>query len=126
MVLHKLLLISLGGAMGALARYGLAGAVQRGLGSGFPWGTAVVNIIGCWLFGLFWAITVERGNLSADVRTFIFVGFLGSFTTFSTLISESGQLLTDSEMLAGLGNIAFQLITGFLLFFLGLATGRII
>lgn len=124
-MLQKLLLISLGGACGALGRFGLAGAVQKSLDSGFPWGTAAVNLIGCCLFGLFWALAVERGALNADVRAFILVGFLGSFTTFSTFISETGQLLTDSGLIVGLGNAAFQVISGIGLFFLGVAVGRL-
>ena len=125
-MLNKFVLIALGGACGALARFGLAGAVQKTLGSGFPWGTAAVNIIGCGLFGIFWSLAAERGHLSAEFRAFILVGFLGSFTTFSTFISETSQLMTDSEMLAGLGNVAFQMISGVGLFFLGLAAGRLL
>lgn len=125
-MVQKLMLISLGGALGALARYGLSGAVQRWVGSGFPWGTAAVNIVGSFLFGLIWAFAMDRGHIDPDVRALIFIGFLGSFTTFSTFISETGQFLADAQMLMGMGNIVFQLIAGTCMFFAGMALGRFI
>ena len=125
-VFEKLIWIAIGGAVGTLARYGLSGAVQKWLGPGFPWGTAAVNIAGSFLFGMLWAFALSRGSLSAGVRAAVFVGFIGSFTTFSTFISETGQLLADSEMLVGMSNVAFQIVAGTAMFFLGLALGRII
>jgi CrcB protein len=125
-MLSKLIGLALAGACGTLARYGLAGAVHRWLGSSFPWGTAFVNIAGCWLFGLVWAVASERGRLSPEMRTILLVGFIGAFTTFSTWVSETGQLLSDAELLIGLANIAFQLVTGFGVFYFGLAIGRAI
>lgn len=112
--------------MGAMARYGLAGAVQRWIGQGFPWGTAAVNILGSFVFGLIWAFAMDRGNLHPDVRSLVFVGFLGSFTTFSTFISETGHLLSDGQMLMGMGNVLFQVLVGTLLFFGGMAVGRMV
>lgn len=125
-MLQKLLCIAFGGALGALARYGLSGAVQKWLGSGFPWGTAAVNILGSFLFGVLWAFAMGRGNLNTDIRSMLFVGFLGSFTTFSTFISETGQLMVASQMLMGMGNVMFQLLVGTGMFFIGMALGRVI
>ncbi|MFK5951827.1 MAG: CrcB family protein [Desulfobacterium sp.] len=125
-MLQKLLCIAFGGALGALARYGLSGAVQKWLGSGFPWGTAAVNILGSFLFGLLWAFAMGRGNLNTDIRSMLFVGFLGAFTTFSTFISETGQLMVASQMLMGIGNVMFQLLAGTGMFFIGMALGRAI
>jgi CrcB protein len=124
--LQKLLCIALGGALGTLARYGLSGVVQKWLGSGFPWGTAAVNILGSFLFGTLWAFAMGRGNIDADIRSMLFVGFLGAFTTFSTFISETGQLLEASQMLMGMGNVMFQLLAGTGMFFIGMALGRVI
>ena len=123
-MLQKLLWIALGGALGTLSRYGLSSATQQWLGSKFPWGTAVVNIIGCFLLGAFYAFAIGRWNLSADARTVIFVGFIGAFTTFSTFVSETGQFLSDSRMLMGMGNVAFHVVAGIGVFFLGLAVGK--
>ena len=125
-MLQKLLLIALGGALGTLSRYGLTSATQQWLGPGFPWGTAVVNVIGCFLFGALYAFAIGRWGLGADARTVIFVGFIGAFTTFSTFVSETGQFLSNSEMLMGMGNVVFQVVAGIGVFFLGLAVGRTI
>ncbi|SMC69456.1 CrcB protein [Desulfocicer vacuolatum DSM 3385] len=125
-MLQKLFCIALGGALGTLARYGLSGAVQKWLGSDFPWGTAAVNILGSFLFGLLWAFAMGRGNLNTDLRSMLFVGFLGAFTTFSTFISETGQLMAASQILMGMGNVMFQLLVGAGMFFVGMALGRAI
>ncbi|MCC6486570.1 MAG: CrcB family protein [Candidatus Hydrogenedentes bacterium] len=121
---QKLAGIALAGAAGALARYALAGAVQRGLGSSFPWGTAVVNVLGCLLFGVVWAVAAERWPVSSEMRTILLVGFMGSFTTFSTFASETGRLMADSEWALGMGNILLQVTVGIGAVFLGLAIGR--
>lgn len=120
----KIVWLALAGACGTVARYGLTGAVHRWLGSSFPWGTAVVNILGCLLFGIVWAAASERGTISPGMRTIILVGFMGAFTTFSTFISETSQLLSNTELLIGFANIAFQTVTGMGVFYLGLAIGR--
>ena len=126
MLMQKLIWLAIAGACGTLARYGLGGAVHRWLGSGFPWGTAFVNIIGCLLFGIVWAAAGERSAMSPELRTIILVGFMGAFTTFSTFISESSQLFSASEFFLGMGNIVFQLVVAVSVFYLGLAIGRTI
>lgn len=125
-MLHKLLLIGLAGAVGSLARYGLGGVVQNFLGKSFPWGTASVNLLGCLLFGLVWALAVEsRLTISAETRMILLVGFMGAFTTFSTFGFETAKLLEDSEWLLALGNLALQNVGGLVAMFLGLALGRL-
>ena len=125
-MIQKLALLAFAGACGTLARYGLAGAVHRWLGGVFPWGTAFVNILGCLLFGIVWAAAGERDTISPEMRTIILVGFMGAFTTFSTFVSETSNLLSDAELLIALANLAFQLVTGIGVFYLGLAIGRAI
>jgi fluoride exporter len=88
---QKLLWIAFGGALGTLARYGMSGIVQKWLGPGFPWGTAAVNVIGSFLFGMLWAIAIGRGNLSADMRTVLFIGVIGLFTTFQRSFPKPGN-----------------------------------
>jgi CrcB protein len=121
---YKLIGLAVAGACGTLARYGVSGLVQRWLGPAFPWGTAMVNVIGCFLLGLAWAVTADRWNISPETRMVILVGFVGAFTTFSTFIGETNQLLADSEVLLGLGNVALQVLVGLALFALGQAVGR--
>jgi CrcB protein len=122
----KLAWLGLAGACGTLARYGLAGLVHKWFGGNFPWGTASVNVLGCLLFGIVWAAGSERAMIGPEMRTILLVGFMGSFTTFSTLVSESSHLLADAQLLLGFTNIALQLVAGTGGFFLGLAIGRII
>jgi CrcB protein len=125
-MLQKLIYLAIAGGAGTLARYGLAGIVQRYYGASFPWGTAIVNVGGCFLFGLVWAISVDRGVISSEMRTVLLIGFLGSFTTFSTFASETGQLLADAELLMACGNMVFQVVAGIGFLFLGIAIGRTI
>jgi CrcB protein len=125
-MLQKLIGLAVAGAAGTLARYSLAGIVHRWLGGMFPWGTAVVNILGCFLFGLVWTAAGERTAISPELRSVVLISFMGAFTTFSTFVSESGQLLSDAEVLVGFANVAFQLVTGLGVFYLGLAVGRTI
>ncbi len=125
-VLQRLLLLALAGGLGAMARYGLSGLVQRYSGTTFPWGTLAVNLLGCFVFGVIWAVATERMAMSPEVRTIILVGFLGSFTTFATFMSESHRLLADAQWLPAIGNLLITNITGLGVFILGLAVGRVV
>jgi len=123
---RKLLLIALAGSVGTLARYWLAGAVYKVLGSDFPWGTWAVNIFGCFLFGLVWVLAEERFLISGETRVVILVGFMGAFTTFSTYIFESSQMAFESQWLPLAANLAGQNIAGFAGFVLGMILGRVL
>lgn len=126
MAWDKLFLIGLAGAAGTLARYGLAGWVQRLAGPGFPWGTFAVNIIGSFLFGLVWMLAESRGLISPTARLVILTGFMGAFTTFSTYMFESGGLIRDGQMLYMAANIVGQVILGLAALFAGFWLGRIV
>lgn len=112
------------GAAGALARYGLAGLVQRQAGGNFPAGTFVVNLVGCLLFGVAWGLLEHRLGLAAQVRLVVLTGFMGSFTTFSTFAFESAGLLQGGQIAAALANLAGQTVLGVALVWLGMAAGR--
>lgn len=122
----KLLLLASAGACGTLARYFLGGAVQRLCGGVFPWGTFAVNMIGTLLFGLVWSLAEDRLVISSEARVIILVGFMGAFTTFSSFMFETGELMRDSQWMLAFGNIALQNITGVLFLFIGFALGRLI
>jgi CrcB protein len=124
--MHKLLLIALAGACGTLCRYWLSGVMYAALGRGFPWGTWAVNILGCFLFGLVWILAEERGFLSGQTRVIVLVGFMGAFTTFSTFVFESGELLRDAQWLRLILNVGGQNVAGFAALFLGTSLGRIL
>ncbi len=124
--MHKILLIALAGAAGTLCRYWLSGAVYAFAGRDFPWGTWAVNILGSFLFGLVWILSEERGLVSGQARIIILAGFMGAFTTFSTFMFESGEILRDAQWLKLMLNLGGQNVVGFAALFLGTSLGRIL
>jgi len=125
-IAQKLLLLSLAGICGTLSRYWLSGAVQRLAGPGFPWGTWSVNILGCFLFGLVWVLSEERLYFSSQARIIILVGFMGAFTTFSSYMFESQELMRGGEWLKLAGNLVGQNLVGLLAMFAGMTFGRVL
>jgi CrcB protein len=125
-MLEKLVLIALAGAAGTLSRYWLSGVVYDVVGKNFPWGTAAVNILGSFLFGLVWELGEGRFLLRSEVRTVVLTGFMGAFTTFSTFVFESAGFLEDGRYLPCLANVTFQTVLGFAAMFGGLALGRLL
>lgn len=120
----KWIAIAVAGGLGSLARYGLAGLVQRWAGPAFPWGTLVVNAAGCLAFGFVVGVIEDRVALAAQLRPFLLIGFLGAFTTFSTFAFESTELLLDRQWWFFAGNVAGQTVVGIVAVILGLAAGR--
>ena len=114
----KILMLLLGGGAGAVARYSLAGFVSNIFPGLFPAGTMLVNLSGSFLIGFLWGLT-EIFNISPNIRTFIFIGFLGSFTTFSTFALESFSLVRDNEKYFALINILLSNAGAIILVFLG-------
>lgn len=120
----KILWLALGGAAGTLARVGLSALVQHLGGVRFPWGTLSVNLLGCLLFGLVWAVTEDRARFGPEVRMFVLAGFMGAFTTFSTYIFDTGELVRTAHLGAAVANVALQNVLGLLCLFAGFALGR--
>jgi len=116
--------VVLGGAVGTAARHALNLATTRLISTPVPWATAAVNMIGSLVIGvLAGAIAAERLSMSPWVRTFLFVGILGGFTTFSSFMLDSLTLMhTGAPMKAGL-NLAGQLALGVALTFGGYYIG---
>lgn len=75
--------VALGGAIGASTRYFIGTQTLRLMGSGFPWGTLCVNVLGSFIMGVLVELMALKLNVSEDVRHFLFTGILGGFTTFS-------------------------------------------
>ena len=122
----KLLFLFLAGGLGTIARYGLSGLVQRMAPPSFPWGTAAVNLLGCLLFGLLWALALDRGWIGAGLRPILFIGFLGGFTTFSSLAFETYGLARDAEWLLAMLNMLGQGVLGVGCVYAGLLLGRML
>jgi len=116
-------LLIFGGSLGTLFRYGLGGLVQQFFGTRFPFGTLVVNVAGCFLIGLFFSLSESRGALSPGSRLLLMTGFCGAFTTFSTFMLETDNLLRGGEYGLMFLNLAGSLFAGFLLFRAGMFLG---
>jgi len=114
----KILLLLSGGAAGTLARYAVAGWGHRLYLGDFPIGTLLVNLIGSFIIGLAWGI-FELSNITSNMRTFLFIGVLGGFTTFSSYTLETMNLFRDGDVKLGLTNILLNNILGLALVFLG-------
>jgi fluoride exporter len=111
---------------GTLARFWLSTYVQRmGHTSGFPWGTVAVNLVGCLVAGLIWAI-LEPNYVQGQVRLVLLVGFMGAFTTFSSLILDTTELMREARWGWALANFMIQNMGGFALFFVGFRMGKLI
>ena len=112
MLSYKLLWIAGAGAAGTLARYSLARMVETVFKTPFPWGVTTVNLLGCFLFGLVWAYTEDHLASAVEIRMAVLTGFMGAFTTFSTLIFDTGMLIKESQWMLAMINIAGQNILG--------------
>ena len=111
----RLLLIALFGAIGTLARYGLQGVVQIKMGSVFPYGTLLINLIGCFFLGLIGQLTLNRMIVSPEWRVAIAVGFFGGFTTFSSFGWETAKMLEAGEWLRAGTYVATSVVLGLFL-----------
>jgi fluoride exporter len=117
-------LVAVFGAAGAVSRYALDGWITDLTHGQFPWGTFVVNIAGAFALGLVVALTTERLLPHPNWRIALGIGYLGSFTTFSTYTYESVKLAEDGAVGLALLNSVGMLALGLLAAFCGLAMGR--
>ena len=119
------LLIGAGGFAGAIARYVVDLQVTQRFAS-FPWGTLVVNVSGSFLVGLLFGLITERAALPAELRGPLMIGFLGAYTTFSTLALESWRMIEDGAWLLAALNLGGSVVIGMIAVVGGLALGRAI
>jgi len=109
-MLKTILLIAVGGALGAVMRFLSQAAVYELVGKSFPYGTLFVNVTGSFLMGLLSIFLVERFNLGAEWHMAILIGVLGSFTTFSTFSIETLVLFEQGDMFKALANIMLSVV----------------
>ncbi|NLF07556.1 MAG: CrcB family protein [Pirellulaceae bacterium] len=121
---YKLILLAVAGAAGTLARYGLGGLVQNHCEKLFPWGTVAVNLSGCLAFGLIWTALEQRWPVGGETRAIVLVGFLGAFTTFSTFIFETEELLHVGQWLPAIGYFTLHNVGGLAAMAVGMIVGR--
>jgi CrcB protein len=120
------LAIALAGALGALSRYWLDGVVSRRTGGGFPWGTFAINVTGSFLLGLLFTLLTERYRIDPWIRSAVTIGFLGAYTTFSTLSLETYRLLEDGAVGLAFANALGTLAVGLAALYVGIVLGRVV
>ncbi len=115
-------LVGAGGFVGTLLRYGVGGIVQRQLPlATFPYGTLLVNLLGCLVIGGLAGLIDTRQVFSPEARVFALIGLLGGFTTYSTFGYETFAMLRDAEHLRAGANVALHVILGIGCVWLGYA-----
>lgn len=121
----QVMLVGAGGFLGAILRYLVGGWVHHILDNPWlPFGTLVVNVVGCFLIGFLSGLAEARSVFGPEVRLFLFIGVLGGFTTFSSFAYETFALARDTENLAAAANIFAQVILGLIAVWVGNALVR--
>ncbi len=108
-----------GGILGTVGRYLLSPAVYRWLGTAFPYGTLVVNLLGALVIWFLSTLAEKKFLLTPEFRMFWMIGFLGAFTTFSSLIYESWKLMQDGQFFLAGTNLVGSMVLGLMAFWLG-------
>jgi CrcB protein len=124
--MEKYIMVGVGGFLGAIARFWLAGLIYEKMGTRFPYGTFIVNISGSFLLGFFVTVLTERTQLSPIWRYLIPIGFIGGYTTFSTFEWETLAALRDGQMIIAGLNVGLSVVLGFVAVWLGVISGRLV
>ena len=117
--------IMIGGALGALARYLTVIITAHYLPQDFPWGTWIVNILGCFLIGLFSGIFLASHEYALAWRALLITGFLGAYTTFSTFTYENVLLLLEGNILSCVVNGLSSVLVGIVMCYVGMQIPKI-
>ncbi|SCB56562.1 camphor resistance protein CrcB [Rhizobium aethiopicum] len=118
------LLVAVGGAIGSVLRYYVGKWALRLMGPAFPWGTLAVNVVGCFVIGVFAELIARRFNASIELRLLLITGFLGGFTTFSAFSLDAISLFEGGNTVAGGVYIAASVGLSMAAVFAGLAIMR--
>lgn len=124
--MFKLLAVAVGGSIGATTRYLVSTWAAERFGADFPYGTLIVNVVGCFIIGAFMTATTERFIVNPYWRLIVTVGFVGGLTTFSSFSYESFKLLEDGSVTLVIYNILLNFSFGFLATWLGISAARLI
>ena len=122
--MKALIFIAIGGAVGAVLRYGASLGIYAALGRGFPYGTLFVNVSGSLLMGILSVLMLERFNIGPEWRAAVLIGVLGSFTTFSTFSIETLNLLEQGDLMRAMTNIVLSVLVCLVAVWFGVLIGR--
>jgi CrcB protein len=117
--MQRIIFVGVAGLVGTLGRYWLSGLIARRYGETFPWGTLVVNALGCFVTGAVYYVSEERFLVSPTVRSVILIGLLGGFTTFSSYGLQTFTLLREGEFGLAVMNVTLSNVLGLLLIWAG-------
>jgi CrcB protein len=120
----KYLMVAMGGAIGALARFALGAWIGDRMGTRFPYGTFVINCTGSFVIGLVLTLLTERTTASPNWRYLVPIGFIGAYTTFSTFEYETLVSVQDGQLATAGLNVVLSVVVGFLAVWLGVLAGR--
>jgi len=120
-----LLVIGAGSFVGGMARYLISLSIQARFLSSFPYGTLTVNVLGCFLLGVVYALT-DRGNLGEEWRLFLATGILGGFTTFSSFSHETVAMLRDGQAQNALAYVGTSVMVGLVATYLGITLTKLL
>ncbi len=118
--------VAVGGALGALSRYGADGWVERHVESSFPWSTFVINISGCFAVGFIIAALVDRHHAPQWLRVGLVMGFCGGFTTFSTFAQETLDLVEARALGIATANVVASVVLGIFAVLAGTRVGDLV
>ncbi|MCZ6521837.1 MAG: fluoride efflux transporter CrcB [Bacteroidetes bacterium] len=122
--MQQILLVGLGGFVGAASRYLIQTQLGHRLPGTFPWGTFVINIVGCLIIGIIYGLAERHKLMEHEMRLFLAVGFCGSFTTFSAFSVENLNMLQIGNYLTVGAYIALSIIFGLAAVFGGIQLAR--
>lgn len=122
----KFFILIIGGGLGTVSRYLFSGTIYRVTGADFPYGTLAVNVAGCFIIGFLVSITETKFLLGPNSKIFLMVGFCGAFTTFSTFILETANLLKSGEVSRAFLNLFVSIILGFIFLRAGMLIGEVL
>lgn len=118
-MLKSLLIVGTGSFIGGAMRFLLSTIMKNICGQGFPWGTLGVNLLGCFFFGIVFAVFGKNSSTDNTLYLLLTTGFCGGFTTFSTFANESVQMLLHGNTSGFVGYVATSIIAGVVLIALG-------
>lgn len=121
----KIIMVAVGGGIGATTRYLVSTWAAERFGTDFPYGTLIVNVVGCFIIGVFMTLATERLIVTPYWRLLVTVGFVGGLTTFSSYSYETLKLLEDADIMMALYNLVGNVIMGFFATWLGISVARL-
>jgi CrcB protein len=119
-------MIAIGGALGSMLRYQVATVVQSRVPAGFPYGTFVVNMSACVIMGFVMTLLTERLTVNPNWRLLIPIGFIGAYSTFSTLEYETFQAVSEGARYVAVSNVAGSFAAGYMALWLGVRMAKLI